>query len=110
MRAAHSIALGCTESFSEYTVFITEGQLLQPFVKLFMVNAILNGVLEILSCLKLACLPNHKSGPHSEILFKWLSRGKWEFLSPSSETYLRLTTLWTPLDYLYLVSVLHRHL
>ena len=41
---------------------------------------------------------------------KWLLRGKWEFLSPSSETSLRLATFDTPLDYLYLVSVLHRHL
>ena len=41
---------------------------------------------------------------------KRLLRGKWEFLSPSSETSLRLVTFCTPLDYLYLVAVLHRHL
>ena len=32
-----------------------------------------------------------------------LLRGKWENLSPSSETSLRLATFCTPLDYLYLV-------
>ena len=37
---------------------------------------------------------------------KWLLRGKWEFLSPSSETSLRLATFCMPLDYLYLVGVL----
>ena len=39
---------------------------------------------------------------------KWLPQGKWEILSPSRETYLHLVTLYTPLDYLYLVSVLRR--
>ena len=41
---------------------------------------------------------------------KRLFRGKWEILSPSSETSLRLIIFCTPLDYLYLVGVLHRHL
>ena len=41
---------------------------------------------------------------------KRLARGKLEFLSPSTKRYLQLATLWTPLDYLYLVEVLHKHL
>ena len=43
---------------------------------------------------------------------KWLAQGKLEFLSSFTERYLRLSTLWTPSDYLYLVEVhvLHRHL
>ena len=43
-------------------------------------------------------------------LSKQLGWGKLEFLSPSTERYLWLVTLWMPSDYLYLVKVLHRHL
>ena len=72
------------------------------------VNSVLK-ILFVLSESSFICQIKGQELMVSFCLSKWLGWGKLEFLSPSTERYLRLMTLWTPSDYLYLIRVLHRH-
>ncbi len=72
-----------------------------------------SSVLEIsfdLSEVLFVCQPKTQELTTQVCSLKQLVRGKSEILSPSTARYLRLAASWMPLDYLYLVEVLHRHL
>ena len=82
-------------------------------VELFTEKTRVTGVLErsfILSEASIVCQTKSQELTVWFCSSKWLAQGKLEFLSPSTEGYLQLATLWMSSDYLYLVEVLHKHL